>query len=212
MARPIKYKTDKEKHVYRFYHNAKQRARQKNIPFDLTYEYLMSITTDECPVFKTPFIWGINRKGKGNAPNNSPSLDKIRPNRGYVMGNVAFISRRANKMKDDGTMREHYAIADWIWEQTHAKKKSTSPVSAGDNSKGEDNAKHRVIPTPWTGEDNNDSHHHCGTVSREDADHSTQASGADRLGLGSKKVGTFNSLKGEQDHGYSITKNPWSSD
>jgi hypothetical protein len=44
---------------------------------------------------------------------------------------VAFLSKRANKMKDDGTMQEHYAIADWIWNHTHAKENTITPVSTG---------------------------------------------------------------------------------
>jgi hypothetical protein len=115
----------------------KNRAKTFGIPFDLDYEYLISIATDECPVFKTPFLWEISGLGHGKQHDGTPQLDRIIPELGYVRGNVAFLSGRANKMKDGGTMQEHYAIADWIWEQTHAKEKSVTPVPTGSYIQGE---------------------------------------------------------------------------
>jgi len=40
-----------------------------------------------------------------------------------VIGNVAFISERANRIKDNASMEEMYKIADWIWEHLHAQQK-----------------------------------------------------------------------------------------
>jgi hypothetical protein len=48
----------------------------------------------------------------------SPSLDKINPELGYVPGNVAIISYRANRIKNNGTAEEHRLIADWMDAQT----------------------------------------------------------------------------------------------
>ena len=45
---------------------------------------------------------------------NSPSFDRIDPKKGYVKGNVAIISLRANRIKNDGTAEEHQKIADFI--------------------------------------------------------------------------------------------------
>lgn len=45
---------------------------------------------------------------------NSPSFDCVIPERGYVKGNVCIISQRANRIKNDGTAQEHYAIAQFI--------------------------------------------------------------------------------------------------
>jgi hypothetical protein len=171
------YNTDKEKHIGTFLRNSRHRSKSKNLPFDLTFDYLISITTDECPVFKTPFKWGTNRGHKGCAPNNSPSLDKIIPELGYVQGNVAFISRRANKMKDDGTMQEHYAIADWIWEQTHAKKNSTTPVSTGNHIPGAVGAELGSVSTPWTWEDSDDTDDYRGTTQGHNAYRSAKEGG-----------------------------------
>jgi hypothetical protein len=209
VAQPKKYKTDKEFYVSRFLFNAAYRARQGKIPFNLTFEYLMSITTNECPILKTPFKWKQLKSGKGNAPNDSPALDKIIPELGYVQGNVAFISRRANKMKDNGTMQEHYAIADWIWSHTHAKQKSTTPVPTGSDQQGEVYPEHGTIPTTGPGEDNHHPDNHIGAVQGQDADHSTQASSGDGVGRRGEKMATLETLNREQDNWYLHSTYGW---
>ena len=66
-----------------------------------------------CPILHTELIY---RDAGFNNP-NCASLDKIIPERGYEVGNIAIISRRANTMKNDGTADEHDAIAQWIRER-----------------------------------------------------------------------------------------------
>lgn len=114
------YKKTKRGHLSSYLSDSKQRAKEKNIPFDLDLEYLESITTEECPIFKTPFDWGRDNKGQGN---ERPSLDRIVPELGYVKGNVAFISMWANSIKQDATEKELYAVADWIHEKRKNAKK-----------------------------------------------------------------------------------------
>jgi hypothetical protein len=41
-------------------------------------------------------------------------LDRVIPELGYVPGNVAVISLRANTMKQDATAAELRVLADWI--------------------------------------------------------------------------------------------------
>lgn len=45
---------------------------------------------------------------------SSPSLDRINPMLGYVPGNIAVISMRANAIKRNGTAAEHDRIAAWM--------------------------------------------------------------------------------------------------
>jgi hypothetical protein len=66
-------------------------------------------TPEFCPVF--PWIrleykvgMGIERRGE------SPSLDRINNNRGYVAGNVRIISDRANRLKGNATYLEIKAL------------------------------------------------------------------------------------------------------
>jgi hypothetical protein len=79
---------------------AKSRAKQKNIPFNLTLEDIE--VPETCPLLGIPIE--IQPK-KGYHP-NSPSLDKIIPEKGYIKGNVWVISNRANTLKNDATLQE----------------------------------------------------------------------------------------------------------
>ena len=45
---------------------------------------------------------------------NAPSFDRIDPEKEYVKDNVAIISMRANRIKNNGTAEEHRKIADFI--------------------------------------------------------------------------------------------------
>lgn len=45
---------------------------------------------------------------------NSYSLDRIDPNKGYIKGNIWVISLRANRIKNDATVSELRMIADAI--------------------------------------------------------------------------------------------------
>ncbi|WP_210240170.1 hypothetical protein, partial [Mesorhizobium sp. M2E.F.Ca.ET.154.01.1.1] len=71
-----------------------------------------SLTKDDifipthCPVF------GFELKDGGDR-NNSPSLDRIKPELGYVPGNIQVISTRANRIKNDATPDELRLLADY---------------------------------------------------------------------------------------------------
>ena len=45
---------------------------------------------------------------------HSPSFDRVDPTKGYIKGNVAIISMRANRIKNNGTAEEHEKIAAFI--------------------------------------------------------------------------------------------------
>ena len=85
---------------YRILSRAKSRAKQNNIPFNLTLEDI--IIPDTCPLLGIPLEIQLK---KGYHP-NSPSLDKIIPEKGYIKGNVWVISNRANTLKNDASLKE----------------------------------------------------------------------------------------------------------
>jgi len=60
--------------------------------------------------FKCPVL-GINLVHGVESSHNSPSLERIDNNKGYVKGNILIISSRANTMKSDGTWQEIMAVA-----------------------------------------------------------------------------------------------------
>jgi hypothetical protein len=92
----------------RMYNRIKSRAKISNIPFDISKDDI--VIPDICPILKIPLIRyrGINR-ASGYFP-DSPSLDRIKPELGYVKGNVRVISARANLLKNNASVQELTAV------------------------------------------------------------------------------------------------------
>lgn len=90
---------------------AKARAKEKNVPFEIERGDIF--VPEFCPVLgiRLAHSWGHGPKDE------TPSLDRIKPSKGYVRGNIAVISNRANRMKSDGTAEEHERIAAWMRSQ-----------------------------------------------------------------------------------------------
>ena len=82
---------------------AKNRAKKSETPFDLTLEDI--IIPNVCPILGTKFKHGTRY---------AASLDKIRPELGYVKGNVQVVSRKANVMKNDATEEELRNFTRWV--------------------------------------------------------------------------------------------------
>ncbi|HEY1858660.1 hypothetical protein [Acidocella sp.] len=86
--------------------HARDRASSKGLPFDLTPG---DISVPEfCPVLGIRLEWGRGQMGWRNM--TAPSLDRVRPQLGYVRGNVRIISNRANHLKSNGTITEFEAV------------------------------------------------------------------------------------------------------
>jgi hypothetical protein len=87
--------------------SAKNRARIQKVPFDLVPEDI--IIPEVCPVF------GITLKiSEGKRTDNSPSLDKIIKEKGYVKGNISIISWRANRLKSDASREELEKLLEYV--------------------------------------------------------------------------------------------------
>lgn len=95
----------------RWLSSARARATRQGVPFDLKPEDIL--IPEKCPVFG--YQLNIGSKAKAD---NSPSLDRLTPRKGYVRGNISVISFRANRLKGDGTAKELRKIANWM--DTHA--------------------------------------------------------------------------------------------
>ena len=83
--------------------NLKHRAKRKNIPMELTREHLKKAFPNDmiCPAL------GIKMEvGENNRIVNSPSIDRIIPEKGYVPGNIIVVSNKANRIKTDATPDE----------------------------------------------------------------------------------------------------------
>jgi hypothetical protein len=81
--------------------NAKNRGREFSIELSDLPE-----VPERCPVFGTP----LRSDGRTD---DRPSLDRIDNSRGYVPGNVIFVSYRANRLKGDATPDELQQLANF---------------------------------------------------------------------------------------------------
>lgn len=57
------------------------------------------------------------KNGTGYRPECKAELDRLVPSKGYVKGNVRWISRRANRIKSDATIDELKKILKYMEEQ-----------------------------------------------------------------------------------------------
>lgn len=92
---------------------AKIRAKKKGVPCDINAAYLESITPDACPVFGTKFKFIGNKVTRPE----SPSIDRLVPELGYVRGNIAVISSRANFIKSNNGSDSVYMVYKWMKKQ-----------------------------------------------------------------------------------------------
>ena len=72
---------------------AKKRAEKLGVPFDLPLHAV--VIPAFCPVLNVRLVIG-----EGRLP-ESPSLDRIKPDKGYVVGNCRVISDKANRLKSN---------------------------------------------------------------------------------------------------------------
>ena len=98
--------------------DAKSRSRVKNLEFNITLEYLESIYPDDrlCPLLNIPLDWNTTPKHP-----STPSIDRIDNSKGYIKGNVQWVSWRANQLMRDATPDELLMLAQnykKIYDQT----------------------------------------------------------------------------------------------
>lgn len=105
-ANPDKVK--RNSHAYRqnnpeqcLLENARERARKGGYACTITVHDI--VIPEFCPLLGIKLQRG---RGVGGMLKSSPTLDKIKPELGYVPGNVWVISSRANVLKGDATLIE----------------------------------------------------------------------------------------------------------
>ena len=98
--------------------DAKNRSEKKNLEFNITLEYLESIYPDDslCPLLNIPLDWDSPPKHP-----STPSIDRIDSSKGYIKGNVQWVSWRANRLMADANPDELLMVAQnykKIYDQT----------------------------------------------------------------------------------------------
>ena len=85
----------------------KARAVKNNIDFNIEVDDI--IVPKKCPVLGIPL-----KMNSGTTKDDSATIDRINPNKGYIKGNIIVISHRANKIKSNATCEEIYKTYKWL--------------------------------------------------------------------------------------------------
>ena len=88
---------------------AKSRATGLGVAFDLTPDYLESIWTGTCPILGVSLNLVTDRSDEYAA-----ELDRFDPGLGYVQGNVNWLSRKANRIKNNTTVEILENLLEWM--------------------------------------------------------------------------------------------------
>lgn len=102
---------------YIMWASAKSRAKRDKLPFDIELSDI--VIPEYCPVL--PYL----RLDKTHTVvrMDSPTLDKLIPELGYVKSNIRVISHRANSIKSNATHQEILAVAQWLEREINGAKK-----------------------------------------------------------------------------------------
>lgn len=103
-----RYVNDTSRYVYHIVKRAEQRAKTKNVPFDLSISDI--VIPEICPILGVKF----EIAAKGEPRDYSPSLDRIDPLRGYVKGNIQIISMKANRIKSNASIEEIEKVLGYL--------------------------------------------------------------------------------------------------
>ena len=106
-----KDKTTRKDYIYQEM-RAKFRAKKANairtgVEFTINFGDLEFPT--HCPVLGIELDYFANGRAE-----NAVSFDRLNSSKGYIPGNVAIISWRANRIKNNGSAEEHQKIADFM--------------------------------------------------------------------------------------------------
>lgn len=93
---------------------AKRRAKAKGIPCSISIKDI--VIPEYCPIL------GLKLKASdGCMSDDSPTLDRIRPELGYISGNVQVVSFLANRMKSNANEEQLRKFSKWV-ETTYGEK------------------------------------------------------------------------------------------
>lgn len=89
--------------------DARSRSKKYGKAYDIDYEYVRGIYTGYCAISKTELLLD-----KGSL--DVPSLDCINPSKGYVRGNVQWLTWRVNRAKGEQSQSEFLSMCKAVLE------------------------------------------------------------------------------------------------
>ena len=99
---------------------ARDRAKKKLLPFDITKEYLKELwdkQNGKCAICGIPMTY---EQCNGRTPTNV-SIDQINHKEGYIIGNIQLVCMAVNQMKSDLKMDDLYMFCEAILENKNSK-------------------------------------------------------------------------------------------
>lgn len=87
---------------------ARYRAKKYGIEFNIELDDIQ--VPEYCPILKIK----LYKNDKRYPCNNSPTLDRIDPSKGYTKGNIQVISHKANTMKSSADVNDLISFASWV--------------------------------------------------------------------------------------------------
>ena len=108
----VKQITNMDNHSFflRRYQVYRRKSKNLNMDFNIDASYLKEIfpTDKKCPALGMPF-----KVGYKDGISNSPSLDRIEPSKGYIKGNVIWVSMLANMIKTSATPEQIIRVGEF---------------------------------------------------------------------------------------------------
>ena len=96
----------------RGFSSSKERAKKIGVPFGFKGSKELPDIPKNCNILKIPMF-----VGDGKSTDNSPTMDRIDNTKGYVKGNIQWISRKANQMKSNANFKEIEMLYNFMKEQ-----------------------------------------------------------------------------------------------
>lgn len=95
----------------KLHRNKKASCKKQGILYNLDAEYLNSIWTGKCPILGIELS---KYSPYSKSSDKTAHLDRINPTKGYIKGNVAFLSSRANRLKNNASVEEVKSILNYM--------------------------------------------------------------------------------------------------
>ena len=95
---------------------AKRRAKDSGIEFGIELAHIR--IPERCPILGLK----LHQNGQKGSKWSSPSLDRVDNALGYVPGNIAVVSFRANTLKSNATLRELELLGTWAGKKRKRKR------------------------------------------------------------------------------------------
>lgn len=96
---------------YMLVHSARRRAKRDGIPFELTRDNCPPIP-ETCPIALIPIY--VRNDGTKGPCDNSPTLDRVDPTKGYTVDNTRVVSHKGNRWKSDMSIADLERLLDYM--------------------------------------------------------------------------------------------------